>query len=643
MNDFKNSRFRSYIGTPGELEDIPLGDFKRPNLLDGELSITDTENVILFTSLSEPRSYRKGVLTVTNFKLSFIPCDEDEEYSGVQQSFFLKPYETCLSSVDTVYHISEKTRKKLSLGQSVSHKIKELQVVCKNMRTFHFSFYQANKDKVKTIVNAILYHAAPKRLPLLFAYDYKDRLNSSNNILKDIQWFEKTSDWLKELDRTKTNKLKWRVCRANEHFQISINLPQVFVVPASVEDHMLSKATEHFQSHFSPVWVWGTPHNTALIRMADLDSSIQDRTQENILLEHIRKSHDGLLQPHIIDLAKDFPTAKELQSSFIKLRELCCPNSSRLFKQQDNKFYSLLENTKWLQYVSMCLQNAADGAYNLTFKNSTVVLQEGRGRDMNCVISSLIQLILDPYWRTIRGFQSLLQKEWIVLSHPFTQRLGLIDNDHNEPAPYFLLFLDCTWQLLQQYPTAFQFSETYLTTLWDTIYTTIFDTFLFNSEYERLRAKRDSKSGTFLCAWDYSRQFPESDVNLFCNPLYDDSFNEPLEPKHTVQFLDVWRQCYLRWLSEVEMLNGGQPQIDLSCRVLTMEITALRQTLLAADIDARPKSNQAKEDILHLMQKVNSFFPFSRNDGQGQGFLPGNDLLSLDAQDSQSLLNLTNE
>ncbi|KAK9696489.1 Myotubularin-like phosphatase domain [Popillia japonica] len=642
MNDFKNSRFRSYIGTPGELEDIPLGDFKRAKLLDGEILIAETENIILYTSLSEPRTYRKGVLTVTNFKLSFIPNDEDEEYLGIQQHYMLKPYEVCLSSVDAVYHISEKTRKKLNLGQSISHKVKELQIVCKNMRILHFSFYRANKDKVKTIINAILHHAAPKRLSLLFAYDYKERLNSPNQYLKDVQWFEKANDWLKELDRTKTNKLKWRVCKVNEYFQVSVNLPQVFIVPASVEDHILCKAAEHFQSHCSPVWVWGTPHNTALIRMADLDPNIQDRTQENIMLEHIRRSHDSLHGPHILDLAKDFPTAKELQTSFIKLRELCNPSSGRLFKQQDNKFYSLLESTRWLHFTR-CLQNAVNGARQLTWDNCTVVLQEGSGRDMNCVISSLIQLILDPHWRTIRGFQSLIQKEWVVLGHQFTKRSALLDNDSNEPAPYFLLFLDCTWQLLQQYPTAFQFSETYLTTLWDTIHITIFDTFLFNSEHERKKAKRETKSASFLSAWDYSRQFPESDIHLFCNPLYDDSFSERLYPKHTVPFLEVWRQCYLRWLSGVEIVSGGQPQIDLSCRVLALEINALRQMLLVNGVDTRPKYNQAKEDILHLMQKVNSFFPFSRNDGQGQGFLPGNDLLSLDAQDSQSLLNLTNE
>lgn len=108
---------------------------------------------------------------------------------------------------------------------------------------------------------------------------------------------------------------------------------------------------------------------------------------------------------------------------------------------------------------------------------------------MNCVISSLIQLYLDPYWRTVSGFQSLIQKEWVALGHPFTARLGHIIDQDIEPSPLLLLFLDCVWQLLQQFPTAFQFTETYLTTLWDSAHISLFDTFLFNSEHDRFLAQ----------------------------------------------------------------------------------------------------------------------------------------------------------
>lgn len=52
-------------------------------------------------------------------------------------------------------------------------------------------------------------------------------------------------------------------------------------------------------------------------------------------------------------------------------------------------------------------------------------------------------------------------------------------------SPVFLLFLECVWQLVQQHSAAFQFSETYLTVLSDSVYVPVFSTFLFNSAYQR--------------------------------------------------------------------------------------------------------------------------------------------------------------
>lgn len=108
------------------------------------------------------------------------------------------------------------------------------------------------------------------------------------------------------------------------------------------------------------------------------------------------------------------------------------------------------------------------------------------------------------------GFQSLIQKEWISLGHPFCSRLGLIADTEMEQvhlqinymmpnvllncdvlpqSPMFLLFLDCVWQLTNQFPDKFEFTETYLTTLWDSCHIGVFDNFLFNSERDRRNAE----------------------------------------------------------------------------------------------------------------------------------------------------------
>lgn len=149
-----------------------------------------------------------------------------------------------------------------------------------------------------------------------------------------------------------------------------------------------------------------------------------------------------------------------------------------------------MEKSCWLLYISLCLRQATELSRKMRL-GETIVLQETEGRDMCCLISSLMQVLLDPYARTINGFQSLIQKEWVSLGHPFCDRMRLINRKGaGDQGPLFLLFLDAVWQLLQQYPDQFEFSETFLTTIWDSVFLPIFDTFQFNCEYDRERAEK---------------------------------------------------------------------------------------------------------------------------------------------------------
>ena len=72
-------------------------------------------------------------------------------------------------------------------------------------------------------------------------------------------------------------------------------------------------------------------------------------------------------------------------------------------------------------------------------------------------LTSLAMLMLDPYYRTIRGFEVLIEKEWVSFGHKFRQRVGHGEDKHSDDnrSPVFLQFVDCVWQMTQQVSYSF--------------------------------------------------------------------------------------------------------------------------------------------------------------------------------------------
>lgn len=325
--------------------------------------------------------------------------------------------------------------------------------------------------------------------------------------------FDKRSDWTHELIRCgsprNNNNREWRVLSIDTETQLpSHSLPLHYVVPNAMSDSDYLRDAEKFRDSRNAIWVFGY-EAAALVRMADLLPDIGDALVENKMIETIRGCHPLKLAPRLVELAKELPSVPEIGEAYKKLRQLCTPDTAKLFSQQDDKFLKSLESSGWLLYVTQCLRVADEAARRMRVHGHSVILQENEGRDLCCIVSSLTQLILDPHARTISGFQSLVQKEWIALGHPFCDRMGHVAKGETaaatttaaaaaaqlppEVCPLFLLFLDCTWQLVHQFVEQFEFTETYLITVWDSVFIPIFDTFQFNCEHDRLKATRDGK------------------------------------------------------------------------------------------------------------------------------------------------------
>jgi len=261
--------------------------------------------------------------------------------------------------------------------------------------------------------------------------------------------------------------------------------------------------------------------------MALIKDVLQQRKIDQRICNAVTKSHPQRSDVYKSDLDKSLPNIHEIQAAFVKLKQLCV---NEPFEETEEKWLSSLENTRWLEYVRAFLKHSAELVYILESRHLSVILQEEEGRDLSCIVASLVQVMLDPHFRTITGFQSLIQKEWVMAGYQFLDRCNHLKRSEKE-SPLFLLFLDATWQLLEQYPAAFEFSETYLAVLYDSTRISLFGTFLFNSPHQRVKQSTefaiskniqlgDEKGLKFPSVWDWSLQFTAKDRTLFHNPLY---------------------------------------------------------------------------------------------------------------------------
>ncbi|XP_048224589.1 myotubularin-related protein 10 isoform X2 [Perognathus longimembris pacificus] len=464
------------------------------------------------------------------------------------RNLLLGEHDVPLTCIEQIVTVNDHKRKQKVLGpnQKLKFNPTELIIYCKDFRIVRFRFDESGPESAKKVCLAIAHYSQPTDLQLLFAFEYvgKKYHNSANKMNgvpsagggggrstagggsnQKTPLFETYSDWDREIKRTGASG--WRVCSINEGYMISTCLPEYFVVPSSLADQDLKIFSHSFVGRRMPLWCWSHSNGSALVRMALIKDMLQQRKIDQRICNAITKSHPQRSDVYKSDLDKTLPNIQEIQAAFVKLKQLCV---NEPFEETEEKWLSSLESTRWLEYVRVFLKHSAELVYMLESKHLSVVLQEEEGRDLSCLVASLVQVMMDPYFRTITGFQSLVQKEWVMAGYQFLDRCNHLKRSEKE-SPLFLLFLDATWQLLEQHPAAFEFSETYLAVLYDSTWIPLFGTFLFNCPHQRVKQSTefaiskniqlgDEKGLKFPSVWDWSLQFTARDRTLFHNPFY---------------------------------------------------------------------------------------------------------------------------
>lgn len=397
-------------------------------------------------------------------------------------------------------------------------------------------------------------------------------------------WYRIEAHWLDQIESFqeqpidcpgrdgRMNNALTRISQCNESYQLCNSLPRSFIVPKDLKDFtLMNSMSTVIKDHRVPIISYCCPieyRRNFIIRCASSD-------QQTRVVDILNKVVKPLKVFNLTSLA---PTSESVETAHRKLRDVCRPSVD-----QANNFIS--KSGKWLNIVSLALKLVNETARTL-LTEASVILFEDDDQGWNSVVSSLIQLVLEPHRRTVDGIESLISKEWIYLSGG--------TNSYAKPDVLFTLFLDCTYQIYLQNPTKFEFTSEYLRFLFEAQYTytsiqsvdhnqtmnsdrhsinrsirtngkiiknITSSSYAYDREEEMINSEPASYKLSSVSAIDLNLSINEKDrasqtgensthgysVCMF-NPFYEPDSNCPiLEVYDHIVNMKLWASLYLRW------------------------------------------------------------------------------------------------
>lgn len=233
-----------------------------------------------------------------------------------------------------------------------------------------------------------------------------------------------------------------------------------------------------------------------------------------------------------------------------------------------SSFLQGIEEAGWLKHLKIVIDTAKFIAQAIAVEGYSVLIHCSDGWDRTAQTSSLAQIILDPYYRTLNGFQVLVEKEWLAFGHKFVDRCGLLHGNPDEVSPIFLQFLDCVYQLQNQYPMYFEFNESFLIELFDLMTSGKFGTFLGNNQ--QTRESRNLSERTFSL-WGYMWENIARFMNPYYEPITTLDRRAVLTPSTEARDMQLWTKMYCRYDISTEAKTTLEIDLESKQRVDKLE------------------------------------------------------------------------
>ncbi|KAM8952874.1 phosphatidylinositol-3,5-bisphosphate 3-phosphatase MTMR8 [Pelodytes ibericus] len=433
-----------------------------------------------------------------------------------------------------------------------------LLIHCKNFRVAQFVI--PRERDCHEVFNSLLKLSQPAKYDELYAFSYNPNPDQDDRVMG---W--KTIDMRLEFARMGIPNTYWDLSDLNKDYKICSTYPTCLIVPKEAsEATIVGSAKFRSRGRFPVLSYYFRENNAAICRCSQPLSGFSARCEEDEkMLEIISQANPGRPFMYVVDTRPklnamanraagkgyenedNYPSIRfqfigienihVMRSSLQKLLEVCELKSPSM-----SNFLTVLENSGWLRHIKTVMDAGLFLAKAVKNENASVLVHCSDGWDRTAQVCSLASILLDPFYRTIKGFMVLIEKEWISLGHKFSQRCGHLDVDPKEVSPVFTQFVECVWHLTEQFPCAFEFNEKYLLEIHDHVFSCQFGNFIANSQKEREELKVfETTHSLWPFLWNLRSKFK--------NPLYMHDAYETLLPNTLPFCFKFWCGMYNRF------------------------------------------------------------------------------------------------
>lgn len=431
----------------------------------------------------------------------------------------------------------------------------------KNFQILHFLIPQ-EKDCHHVFVS-LLRLSRPEQYEELYCFSYNPNFDKEE---RQHQW--DFLDLKAEYRRMGVPNSLWKICNINQEYKVSDTYPRELYVPKSASLPVIIGSSKFRSRGRFPTLAYYCKENHATIcRSSQPLSGFSARcVEDEQMLEAIVRANPHSDFMYVVDTRpklnamanraagkgyenednyynikfqfigiENIHVMRNSQQKMLEVSELRSPAMS--------DFLEGLESSGWLKHIKAVLDAGIFIAKAVAEEGISVLVHCSDGWDRTAQVCSVASVLLDPYYRTVKGLMVLIERDWLSFGHKFSHRYNHLVGDPKEMSPVIDQFLECVWQLMEQFPCAFEFNDKFLISVHNQIYSCQYGNFIGNCQRERVElGLREKTHSVWFHLW--------KNQTGYINPLYRPDHCQTqgvLRPTSAPYCFKFWRSLYNRF------------------------------------------------------------------------------------------------